>query len=144
MPGPTPDHSQPAPATTPQVIYRHTLPVRLTHWINALALAVLLLSGLQIFNAHPRLYWGRQGFEIYAPVLGMAAFETPHGPMGVTRVLGHDFNTTGVLGASKLHGQWMARGWPSWLTLPSYQDLRSEEHTSELQSHSDLVCRLLL
>src|SRR5438132_10493941 len=25
-----------------------------------------------------------------------------------------------------------------------YDDLRSEEHTSELQSHSDLVCRLLL
>src|SRR5260221_10597868 len=24
------------------------------------------------------------------------------------------------------------------------QDARSEEHTSELQSHSDLVCRLLL
>src|SRR5438034_3809009 len=24
------------------------------------------------------------------------------------------------------------------------RDLRSEEHTSELQSHSDLVCRLLL
>src|SRR5438034_7336297 len=28
------------------------------------------------------------------------------------------------------------------LQLP--RDLRSEEHTSELQSHSDLVCRLLL
>src|SRR5438034_7405106 len=26
----------------------------------------------------------------------------------------------------------------------SFQDIRSEEHTSELQSHSDLVCRLLL
>src|SRR5260221_4659716 len=26
----------------------------------------------------------------------------------------------------------------------SYTDKRSEEHTSELQSHSDLVCRLLL
>src|SRR5947207_12683611 len=25
-----------------------------------------------------------------------------------------------------------------------HQPLRSEEHTSELQSHSDLVCRLLL
>src|SRR5260221_7931317 len=25
-----------------------------------------------------------------------------------------------------------------------YEGLRSEEHTSELQSHSDLVCRLLL
>src|SRR5260221_5639594 len=27
---------------------------------------------------------------------------------------------------------------------PSLADARSEEHTSELQSHSDLVCRLLL
>src|SRR5260221_10854424 len=26
----------------------------------------------------------------------------------------------------------------------TYHDYRSEEHTSELQSHSDLVCRLLL
>src|SRR5438034_9391264 len=30
------------------------------------------------------------------------------------------------------------------LELLSRQGLRSEEHTSELQSHSDLVCRLLL
>src|SRR6202008_5192471 len=28
--------------------------------------------------------------------------------------------------------------------LPLILTLRSEEHTSELQSHSDLVCRLLL
>src|SRR5438034_6540849 len=27
---------------------------------------------------------------------------------------------------------------------PTLRSLRSEEHTSELQSHSDLVCRLLL
>src|SRR5260221_1918856 len=27
---------------------------------------------------------------------------------------------------------------------PCYDAIRSEEHTSELQSHSDLVCRLLL
>src|SRR5438034_3498200 len=27
---------------------------------------------------------------------------------------------------------------------PPDRDIRSEEHTSELQSHSDLVCRLLL
>src|SRR5438034_5417289 len=30
------------------------------------------------------------------------------------------------------------------LAMPSFNGLRSEEHTSELQSHSDLVCRLLL
>ena len=39
-------------------IYRHPLLVRATHWINALCLLVLLLSGLQILNAHPALYWG--------------------------------------------------------------------------------------
>src|SRR5436190_11982974 len=33
---------------------------------------------------------------------------------------------------------------PSCHELPKRLDLRSEEHTSELQSHSDLVCRLLL
>src|SRR5437588_2298326 len=32
--------------------------------------------------------------------------------------------------------------WP--VSIPEYRTNRSEEHTSELQSHSDLVCRLLL
>src|SRR5438132_13783957 len=31
-----------------------------------------------------------------------------------------------------------------WRAIPSRVHRRSEEHTSELQSHSDLVCRLLL
>lgn len=39
-------------------LYRHPLTVRLTHWINALCLLVLVPSGLQILNAHPALYWG--------------------------------------------------------------------------------------
>src|SRR5438132_4491534 len=30
------------------------------------------------------------------------------------------------------------------VAFPTYAAPRSEEHTSELQSHSDLVCRLLL
>jgi thiosulfate reductase cytochrome b subunit len=38
--------------------YRHRTVVRVTHWINAVCLAVLLMSGLQIFNAHPALYLG--------------------------------------------------------------------------------------
>src|SRR5215211_9530012 len=33
---------------------------------------------------------------------------------------------------------------PMCRTFPTPIDSRSEEHTSELQSHSDLVCRLLL
>src|SRR5277367_7193275 len=31
-----------------------------------------------------------------------------------------------------------------WLLRDDYKVARSEEHTSELQSHHDLVCRLLL
>ena len=30
------------------------------HWINVVCLTVLLMSGLNIFNAHPALYWGRE------------------------------------------------------------------------------------
>ena len=41
-------------------IYRHRLPVRLMHWINVVCLTVLLMSGLNIFNAHPALYWGQR------------------------------------------------------------------------------------
>jgi thiosulfate reductase cytochrome b subunit len=42
-----------------RVIRRQKLATRLTHWIWAISLFFLLLSGLQIYNAHPALYWGR-------------------------------------------------------------------------------------
>ncbi len=41
--------------------YRHRLPTRIWHWLNAISLLVMLMSGLMIFNAHPRLYWGEFG-----------------------------------------------------------------------------------
>jgi Ni/Fe-hydrogenase b-type cytochrome subunit len=41
---------------------RHALGTRLWHWVNALSLVVLFMSGLNISNAHPRLYWGEWGF----------------------------------------------------------------------------------
>jgi thiosulfate reductase cytochrome b subunit len=43
------------------LVYRHRWPTRLWHWLNAITLAVMLMSGLMIFNAHPRLYWGHYG-----------------------------------------------------------------------------------
>lgn len=46
---------------TTTVVRRHALPTRLWHWINAVAIFVLIGSGLGISNAHPRLYWGRYG-----------------------------------------------------------------------------------
>ena len=40
---------------------RHALSTRLWHWINVLAVVILFMSGLNISNAHPRLYWGEAG-----------------------------------------------------------------------------------
>ncbi|MFU7528176.1 cytochrome b/b6 domain-containing protein [Qipengyuania sp. ASV99] len=42
---------------------RHALVTRLWHWVNALALVVLFMSGLNISNAHRYLYWGNYGFD---------------------------------------------------------------------------------
>ena len=40
---------------------RHPAIVRTTHWITALAFVGLLISGVAILLAHPRLYWGETG-----------------------------------------------------------------------------------
>lgn len=45
------------------LVRRHALATRLWHWTNALALLVMLMSGLMILNAHPWLYWGHYGSE---------------------------------------------------------------------------------
>jgi thiosulfate reductase cytochrome b subunit len=108
----------------PRIIYRHSLLVRLTHWVNALCFAFLLMSGLQIFNAHPALYWGNAS-TFDRPFLSLAAVQNDNGDIrGVTTFLGHSVTTTGVLGASRDEtGEIAARGFPSWITIPSYQDL---------------------
>ena len=51
----------PGPPLRPRLAYRHRLPTRIWHWINALTVIVMLMSGLMILNAHPRLYWGQFG-----------------------------------------------------------------------------------
>ena len=102
--------------------YRHSLPVRLMHWTNVLALTILLMSGLQIFNAHPALYWaGKSSYTGKPPVLEMGAKpgNSESGYVGYTRIFGREFDTTGVLGLSKsADGRLMARGFPWWITIP--------------------------
>ena len=110
-------------AAQANVIYRHTLPVRLTHWVNVLCLIILLMSGLQIFNAHTHLYFGNSSDPAHA-VLSMGAMQKPDGSYaGQTTIGNWTFDTTGVLGLSRDAGQLEVRGFPSWITLPSYRDL---------------------
>jgi len=102
-------------APSVQKIYRHRLPVRLAHWLNVLCLPILIMSGFQIFNAHPALYWGDRS-DRDRPVLSMRAVVTESGERkGVTTIGGHQFDTTGIFGLS----DGSARGFPSWATIPS-------------------------
>ncbi|MCZ8369184.1 MAG: cytochrome b/b6 domain-containing protein [Porphyrobacter sp.] len=45
------------------MIRKHALSTRLWHWVNAAAIIVLFMTGLNISNAHRYLYWGDYGFE---------------------------------------------------------------------------------
>jgi thiosulfate reductase cytochrome b subunit len=102
--------------------FRHTAPVRITHWINVVCFTLLLMSGLQIFNAHPALYVGdRSDFD--RPIMAIRAHQSERGIVGETVIASHAFATTGVLGASREDGQISPRAFPSWITLPSSQDL---------------------
>jgi thiosulfate reductase cytochrome b subunit len=56
-------HLQEIAVSAAEVLHppRHSVVVRITHWITTLSFLVLLLSGIAILLAHPRLYWGETG-----------------------------------------------------------------------------------
>jgi thiosulfate reductase cytochrome b subunit len=105
-------------------VYRHTIVARITHWFWTLAMLVLVMSGLQIFNAAPYL----DASDKSNPARRVLAFDAHQGPdgkpIGTTTVLGHSFTTTHVLGyTDDGQGGEAARGFPGALTLPATQDL---------------------
>ncbi|MGH6785272.1 MAG: cytochrome b/b6 domain-containing protein [Novosphingobium sp.] len=63
MDDPAPPPPEPAPEQPRggELVRRHSAVTRLWHWLNVVVVTVLLMSGLMIFNAHPRLYWGQFG-----------------------------------------------------------------------------------
>ena len=119
-----------APATAPPLragyLYlRHRWPVRLTHWVNVLSLAILLMSGLMIFNAHPSLDWGKQSYSGRPSFFEIGSRSAADGrQIGFTRVFGREFDTTGVLGLSSgANGAAASVAFPSWITIPSRYSL---------------------
>ena len=108
-----------------ELIYRHTVFVRVSHWLNALCFVVLLMSGLQIFNAHAMLHWGVKGDEADPALFSIYAEDQLEGPpIGWLQIGSAKFNTTGVLGVfTDRDGFLSGRAFPWWITLPSYQSL---------------------
>jgi thiosulfate reductase cytochrome b subunit len=106
-----------------ELIYRHAATVRVTHWINALVLLVLLMSGLQIFNAHPALYLGAKS-QFDDPILAMGTVDEDGTPKGVTTIFGYAIPTHGLFGLSgDADSGYENRGFPWWATLPGYRNL---------------------
>jgi len=108
-----------------ELIYRHTVFVRLSHWVNVLCFVVLVMSGLQIFNAHPMLHWGVKGDEADPALFSIYAEDQLEGPpIGWLQIGSTKFNTTGALGVfTDRDGFLSGRAFPWWITLPSYQSL---------------------
>jgi len=114
-----------------EFMYRHTVVVRLTHWINVLCLALLLMSGLKLFNVHPELYWGNYGYygvPTFLSIQGMLDPETGR-PAGVTRIGNYSFDTTGILGVTyDSEGQAHRGAFPIWATLGADLALARDWH----------------
>ena len=102
------------------LIYRQSGWTRITHWVWAICLFFLMLTGLQIFNAHPTLNIGiESGFEYDNAVLDIGARRQGDVITGYTNLLGWEFDTTGWLG---VQGD-KVQAFPSALTIPSNRSL---------------------
>lgn len=101
-------------------VRRHRLSTRIWHWVNAVALLVLLMSGLMIFNAHPRLYWGEYGANFDYAWLEIGQ----RGGQGYLRVGATLIGTDGVLGSwTDPDGVRRFNAFPWWATIPSRYSL---------------------
>jgi len=124
-----------------QPVYRHSPIVRLVHWIAAAAVVVLLMSRLQIFNAHPALYWGQKS-SFANPVASIGSAIIGNARSGVTRIFDHQFITTGILGLSGDSDDPEQRAFPAWATLPAQQDLAAGRSWHFIAAWVLVICGL--
>jgi len=106
------------------LVTRHSVVARLTHWIGSAAFVILVMTGLQVFNAAPYLD-ASSATDAHRRVLEIDAVDGPHGAqIGRTTIFGRAFTTTGVLGyTDDGSGGRTQRGFPGWATFPGAQDL---------------------
>lgn len=106
------------------VVKRHSAVTRITHWAGALAMLILVMSGLAIFNAAPYL----DASDLSDPahrVLSIGSQSSASGkPVATTQIFGLHLTTTHLLGyTDDGQGGESARAFPGWATFPGYQDL---------------------
>src|SRR5438034_2572736 len=82
-------------------------------------------------------------FQISTAHRTLRSFPTRRSSDLMVRLMGAGEGSRGIIATRPALCQEPRDGWTGRLR-PAMIQCRSEEHTSELQSHSDLVCRLLL
>jgi thiosulfate reductase cytochrome b subunit len=109
------------PAPQPgDIVKRHRASTRLWHWANAASLLILMMSGLMIFNAHPRLYWGQYGANADPAWLEIGARDDK----GYLQIGERKFGTDGVLGRyTDGQGNVTKHAFPGWATIPTDYNL---------------------
>jgi thiosulfate reductase cytochrome b subunit len=111
-----------APPQGGDLVRRHRLSTRIWHWVNAVTLLVMLMSGLMIFNAHPRLYWGEYGANFDTPWLSIGSLRNIRTgeASGFLKIGSQRVETTGVLGLwHDEQGREQRYAFPDWATIPS-------------------------
>jgi thiosulfate reductase cytochrome b subunit len=114
-----------------EIIYRHSVLVRVTHWMNVLCLTLLLMSGLKLFNVHPALYWGNYGYVGAPTVFSIDGYldRTTEEPVGIVKIGTHTIDTTGYLGVTYDSDGFPRRGaFPQWATLGADLALARDWH----------------
>jgi len=113
--------SEPKPG---ERVYRHSIAARTAHWLWTLALLVLVMSGLQIFNAAPYLDASDKSDPAHRVLAFDAHMNASGQPVGTTTIFGHTFTTTHVFGFTDSgSGNEGPRAFPAAITLPGTQDL---------------------
>ncbi|MFO1105023.1 MAG: cytochrome b/b6 domain-containing protein [Amaricoccus sp.] len=102
------------------LVRRHRLSTRIWHWVNVVTLVIMLMSGLMIFNAHSRLYWGQYGANRDPAWLEINS--TSEG-RGYLRIGALSIDTSGLLGTQEVDGRLQELAFPGWATIPSSYDL---------------------
>jgi thiosulfate reductase cytochrome b subunit len=126
------------PADTSTV---HSYSVRICHWINVVACAYLLLSGVHIFLDFPELYWGHTGYRGYPAAFRLADWGLSWEEAGALgdRKWGRNYHVTGAW-VFLLNGL-VYVGWNLYSThfrdrmLPARGELTVAHLRTELRDH---------
>jgi thiosulfate reductase cytochrome b subunit len=101
-------------------VYRHRVATRIWHGVNTVTVFVMIMSGLMIFNAHPRLYWGKYGANNDHAWMQIGAIDNK----GIVQIGNVKLPTDGVLGRwTDPNGRVQTRAFPYWATIPSSYSL---------------------